>query len=213
MNLLEEFGAGYINERCNNAVFLHPEGWTGMYLEGTLTSGVRVRKIEGYVGRLSVSDETLPCDFFEGLHVFNVPELGWRSALNGRAMMYLSHAGGYGRGVRPGNNLRVEYSQMTQSFIGRGGVSSNYLSRTDVRAKIATTPEHLTLAEGLALMREGTHAGFSISPTLAVTASDDEEVGILYVRTTPVGTVNLSSGAISASISIPSLNISGANAA
>lgn len=213
MNLLEEFGAGYINERCNNAVFLHPEGWTGMYLEGNLTSGVRVRKIEGYVGRLSVSEETLPCDFFTGLQVFDVPDLGWRSALNGRAMMYLYYAGGYGRGIRPGSNLRIDYSDMTQSFIGHGGVSSNYLSRTDVRAKLVTTPEHLTLAEGLALMREGTHAGFSISPSLAVTASDNEEVGIVYVRTTPVGTVDLSSGTISASINIPSLNISGAIAA
>ena len=213
MNLLEEFGAEYINDRCNNAVFLHPEGWTGMYLDGSLTSGVRVRKIEGYVGRLSVSEETLPCDFFTGLQVFDVPELGWRSALNGRAMMYLSHGGGYGRGVRPGNNLLVNYSQMTQAFISHGGVSSNYLSRTDVRAKLASTPEYLTLAEGLALIREGTHAGFAISPSLAVTASDNEEVGILYVRTTPVGTVNLSSGAISASINIPSLNISGVNAA
>lgn len=108
MNIIQEFGSRYINERCADSVFLHPDGWVGMFIRADPErERVSVKKIQGTVGRISVSDEELHYDFFHSLSVFNIPELGWRAGLNGRALLYYSHTGGYGRGIRPGRNVRA----------------------------------------------------------------------------------------------------------
>lgn len=206
MNLMQEFGPRYVNDRSRGAVFVHPEGWTGIMEQAYDNGEVEVTKVEGNVGRLSVEKIMLPHDYFTGLKVFDVPELGWRTAQNGRMLVHLRQSSGYSRGVSPRNNLITEYSDMTQYMFENRAVSQAYYQRQDVMAKLITTPEYLTLADGIKQMREGEIASFAMSPILAACATDDENVANLYVRTRVVGTINLLDGSINTSVSLPNLN-------
>lgn len=205
MNLMQEFGPRYVNDRSRGAVFVHPEGWTGIMEQAFDNGEVDVTKVEGNIGRLSVEKITLPHDYFTGLKVFDVPELGWRTAQNGRVLVHLRQSAGYSRGVAPRNNLITEFSDMTQYMFENRAVSSAYYQRQDVQAKLITSPVYLTLSTGLQLLREGEIASFAISPILAVCATDDESIANLYVRTRVVGTINLTTGSINTTVSLPNL--------
>lgn len=201
MNLIQEHGPNYFYERCRGSIFIHPDGWVGTVVNAG-QEDVLVKKIEGNVGKLSVSETSLPADFFSSLAVFDVPELGWRTALNGRVLTYYGRLNSYSRGVSPGRTVSCSHSDMTYHMMENRAVSRSYFERYDVQAKMITTPDYLTLAEGCGQMREGTIASFAMGPHLAVSASDEDNIGILYVRYTAVGTVNLREATLSADVNI-----------
>ena len=168
-------------------MFRDPEGRPS-FVETAGRSGVTVKSIVGNVGKLSTHTHSLPHEFFTGLEVFAVPELGWRGCQSGRFLARLErNNASYARGLTFGN-LRTYHHPLTNSMMNEGALSSGYYSQRGVMTKLVFDQEYLTLAEGLAQMRDGEALSFVVSPNMAVVAENDESAGI-YLGQRRIGTV------------------------
>lgn len=204
MNLVQEHGYGYFNDRFRDSVFRHPDGWVGIVKQANNANDVTITKVEGVVGRLSPTEVVIEAAFFTSLAVFDVPEVGYRTAAEGRYVAYVDHRSGSNRGVSA-RNTTWSMSPMTEQMGFDRAVSISYFGRADVKAALICTPIYTQLHKGAAAMLAGEIAGFALSSATAVTATDNPEMGLIYLRGRAAGTLNLSTLEISTTISNLSL--------
>lgn len=200
-NLLQSLGRDYFNQRFEGSMFIAADGRPSyvIHAPSSARDKVTVKSISGNVGRLSTSQHDMDADFFSGMEVFRVPELGWRSVQDGRYLTYMSRNNrSYSRGVAF-SNLRHHPHSLSIAMQNESYISESYYTQHGVLATLVMKPEYLTLAEGLAGLREGNLLSFAMSPNMMVVA-ESEEAGSLYLGMSRVGSVSFD-GTINCNIS------------
>lgn len=190
MNLLEQHGAATYNSRIAGAFIRHSEGWVGILGQCEDGTNIKVTKVEGKIGKLSTEDVYLRPDFLPNLAALGTPDLGYRTAAEGRLLVYITNAGGYNRGI--GNaNANMTYSNMSYDMFEARALSSSYYSRPDVRAMLVHNPEYLDFHTGAAAMSTGDLASFAINSYVALSSTANPLEAALEVRGQVVGRVAL----------------------
>lgn len=190
MNIIQEMGRDYFNQRCAGGIFLSPEGITNYVVEANTTSVV-CKQISGDVGKLKTESRTYPHDHFTSFNLFRVPELGWRSAMDGRIIVrYTRNNTRYERAVCQ-RNLITEVHPLMATLIDQQAVSPTYYQQQGVQAKMIAEPGYIPMVEGLERMRSGELLAFAVTPHVAVAAESDDRA-IIYFGSTPAGTADLS---------------------
>ena len=183
-NLLQSLGRDYFDSRCEGSMFFGPGGSPSSILRASRDNynQVIIKSYTGKIGRITTEQAELEADFFSGLEVLRTPELGWRTALDGKYLAFLSRNNrGYTRGVT-GANLTTNLHPMSMSLIEDGEISNSYFENLGVQTKLVMEPDYLTLAEGMASMREGNILSFAMSASMALVVESDEAASLLLGR-------------------------------
>lgn len=199
-NLVEELGRGYFLERLRGSMFFKDKD-TPAIITGANSEGVEVTTFSGQVGRISKQNEVLPNAFFKDQAMLAVPPLGWRSAMKGRALVFLSRLGRrtYTRGVGT-HNLHSDMHPMSQFLIDKGALSYNYLTKPGTLTMLVMKPEYMPLSEGIKAIFKGEILSFAASPNIAIAPSSDKELSIYFNRN-KVGVID-GNGNVNCKISI-----------
>lgn len=192
MSIIRDMGRQYFYSKFAGAVVLSPDGKAGCIDTASTydeDGNVCVISSTGTLGKARRNVIPVPPDYFDSLEKFNVPDLGWRSAAEGRYMAYFQRPQ---RTYRKGLHVRdLQVTQMahTTQLINSGNLSGMFFSRDYIVARMLCEPEFMPLADGLAAMNSSDIMGFALSNKLAVGPSDRDDTYILYYEEFPVGTV------------------------
>ena len=133
-------------------------------------------------GRVSsqVETKTVPASFFSDMGVFGLPELGWRATAAGKMLVYHQKSDTtYHRGTC----VRVLSSTVSgfSRWLASAGDITIPTETTEIKvAHSILNPTFHTMAEGLALIREGRLASFAINHKLAVTPNPEGNFDLWY---------------------------------
>lgn len=190
MNIIQEMGRDYFNQRCAGGIFLSPEGIANYVVEAN-TQSVVCKQMTGEVGKLKTEQRIYPHDHFTSFNLFRVPELGWRAAMDGRILVrYTRNNTRYERAVCQ-RNVVTEIHPLMATLIDTAAVSATYYQQQGVQAKMIAEPGFLTMADGLERMRSGEILSFVVTPHVVVAAESDDRA-VIYFGTTPAGIADLS---------------------
>lgn len=196
-NLIQQFSLDYFMARFQNTVLLGPNGNPCYISEGN-SSSIVTKEVTGTIGKLRTETVRIPHDFFTDMTVFKTPELGWRTAAQGRLAVFLSRNNrGYNRGINLGSLTRW-ISPLTVQLMEDGLVSNTYYEQSGVKTKLVFDADYLTLAEGMRKMSEGELLSFAVSPRIMVAAAGESHAD-LYFSENRVGRV-LMNGTIQCNI-------------
>lgn len=189
MNLVEELGRRYFAERFDGSFFKGPDGSTCI-VAGLGNDGILANKVAGTVSKPALDSTEIPNDFFVDMSVFATPELGWRSAAQGKYLAFFSRNNrSYHRGTSHGN-LHRDISPLSYWAAETGALNLPTYNKEATTAKLVMEPEYLSLTEGLAKLAEGELLSFCISANMAVFPEEEEMLALMF-NNRKVGTVNL----------------------
>lgn len=201
-NLIEELGYNRFRQKFGGSFFYDDDNVPSQVVslaENELgVIQVRCTSVSGPVSAIRVSDKVLPAAFFTGLATFKTPKLGWRSGYGGKLLAYLERDNrSYHRGISP-NNLRVNWSPMSQWLMRTSNFNFNLTSNK--LCALALTPTFVPFAEGIEAMRRGDMLSFAASPEVAVVPGEEGRLNIMFRQ--KVGGFVMADGTIEATTSI-----------
>lgn len=197
-NLIESVGVDYFNRRFSGSYFLDQNDNPAIVVTAGGDATVAT-VLKGTSNRMMEDTAEIPNDYFTDLSKFSVPRLGWRTAAQGKYLVYMSRNNrSYHRGLSAGN-LNVKLSPMTQWLV-RSNNFRNTIGKNK-QALLAMKPEFIPFAEGVEKMRRGEILSFAASHIVAVSPDVDEKFAIFF-REKKVGEV-LPNGTLS--FTIPSV--------
>lgn len=202
MNLIKELSVGYFQERFGGCMFFDPDK-KASYIDTSRSwhkNEVGIITVSGTASKPVTEEAVLPYDFFTGLEVFGVPNLGWRSAAQGRYMVYMSRNNrAYHRGVSR-EVLQRWLSPATQFLIDTDNISEDYYTRVATTTSMVMQPEYVPFTEGVSMLKRGELFSFCTSANLAVIPDVGDDLAI-YFNSNRVGSVK-SNGQIDCTIPV-----------
>lgn len=136
-------------------------------------SVVKIRLSHRVNNKVVASDKVVPADLFADSSIFNVPELGYRHAHNGKWLVFMRrNNSSYVRGLST-RNLNIFESQFT-SYLRSINQVSEFLTE-DETVNLVMEPTFVPLNKGIQLMLEGKLLSFAASSTVAVVPSHDSD--------------------------------------
>lgn len=189
-NLVQELGREYFLQRFKGTFFKGPDDATCIMRRHPGDGEAEVDKIVGTVNKPEIESILVPDEFFSDMRVFATPELGWRSAAQGKYLARLNRNNtSYHRGVAS-QNIGRNVSDLTMWLANEGVISLSYYAREATLAKLVMEPEYLSLSEGLTKIGSGEILSFCISANMAVFAEGEEDMALMF-NANKVGTINL----------------------
>lgn len=190
MNIIQATSTNYFRSKFGGALFFGPDGSPCVIphadmggINGyTFTDEHKVRaySLSGTAEKPAKKELIIEPDFFDSMERFDVPELGWRTAAEGRIMMHITRATrSYKKGVCL-DALQVEVAPHSSELMDTGNISRDYYNRPTTRALMILSPNYKSMEEGLAAMNDGSIMGFAVSNKLAVLPSAGEHYNIAY---------------------------------
>lgn len=196
MNLVQQVGAEYFSSRFGGCIFVGPND-KPHYIEGvSVRRTVNCKEAESHKQLKNVE---LPFDFFSTFKFLAVPELGWRSADDGRVLLRYSRDNkSYTRGITL-KNVSREYAEHTEYMFGMGKLNKKDIEAPSFIASTVVQPEHLSMSDGVEAMKNGKIMAFTNSASVAVVPESDSLFNIYcgsthVANTTPEGEITLVSG-------------------
>lgn len=201
-NLIESFGGlSRFYDKFDGSMFKDADGDSLLvsrtrhdYADQSLVACKKIKLTAS--GRVSsqVETKTVPVDFFSDMGVFGLPELGWRATAAGKMLVYHQKSDTtYHRGTC----VRVLSSTVSgfSRWLASTGDINIPTETTEIKvAHSILNPTFHTMAEGLALIREGRLASFAINHKLAVTPNPAGNFDLWY-KLSLAGTIT-ESGAV-----------------
>ena len=198
MNIVEQVGAEYFSGRFAGCIFVGPNG-NPHYIDGVMNPRSGLVNCKEVETPKSVRNTAIPFDFFESFKFLSMPEVGWRSAEDGRVMVRLQRNNtSYTRGITLKNVLK-EYAEHTEYMFNMGKISKKDVELGSYLATLVTRPSHLSMQEGVDAMNKGKLMAFTNSAHVAVVPESDSVYNILCNSThvanvSPEGEVSVLEG-------------------
>lgn len=194
--MVQELGLDYFRTRFSGAFFLDDEENVCIIdSDRRITDrrdeandrydgyNIPVTKLGGTAEKPTVEPIVMPSAWFDGMHRFAYPQLGYREAANGKVLVNFSRNNrSYQRGISKQNLVR-DTAIHTAYMYDTGNVSSEYYTRPSTTALLIFKPTFTSLADGLAKMNEEQIMSFVLSPNLAVVHNlqeDSDNYNILF---------------------------------
>lgn len=181
MSLIDRLGMDGFISKYQGSFFKDEAGVTCIVLGVGRTLGtVKVQRVGGTANKPTVEEVEMSHEFFVDMSTFATPPLGWRVAAQGRYLVRLErNNNSCHRGTSAGNVNRTIH-EMTNWFARNQGMSLDYYSRETVLAKLVMEPAYLSLAEGLAYIKQGKIVSFAVNELIAVAPDTDSTYHILF---------------------------------
>lgn len=185
-NLIEKYGPSWVQNKFHGSYFRY-NNMPAKMLEvvgDEVVAQVALRK-SGGVERKVIR---VPASYFPTSEVFNVPELGYRHAQEGRWLAFISrNNSSYHRGLSA-SNIRVVESSHTE-YLRMNRVPVKSLNDSEL-CNVIMDPNFIPFHKGIKLMLDGKIMSFAASPTIAVVPDHSGEGLIVRMCSKEIGTVS-----------------------
>lgn len=178
MNLVQSFGDSYFSGRFGGAFFLTAEGIPAI-IRSAGRSVVDCVQCEGTVEAPKMKEVMIPHSYFNDMKMFDIPNMGWRSAGRGRFLAYIERQSqGYRRGTTR-DNLSIGVAPITAALEECGTLDVTNYTRETAVARMLLAPVFTPFTEGVRDIAAGRIVSFAVSHNIAVYAQDDESMAIM----------------------------------
>lgn len=168
-NLIDDLGINYVNDGnvgLVGALLFHNN------LPHQITrirgDGIETVRYSGNMAKPSMEEVILPTNLLDkGFESLAHPDLGYRTAANGKLLLEFRQQQSFRRGLQLGE-IKIRYPPVTQYIADRFDIDLRYYNRGEVKALATIEPCFMSLAEGLQRVKDRDIFVFAISPKLAV---------------------------------------------
>lgn len=185
MSIIKTTSKDWFSRKFCSAVLFSPsgepcvlphEGMVGLgYPSFNIDGKVRAFVLTGTPEKSSKKEIFIDPEYFDDMDKFKVPDLGWRTAADGRVLAHFSrNPRTYKKGVCV-DALQCTFAPHTFELMHTGNISRDYYSRPAVKAHMVMSPTFIPLSEGLRRMNEGEIMSFAVSSNLAICPSADDD--------------------------------------
>lgn len=194
-NLVDQYGPDWFNNKFGSTMFRY-KGVPCRVIEATSrtvkrkqVNEVMCRAVTRTNGELQAANIRLPATEFSNPDMFSSGELGYRSLLNGKYLVYVRRNNtSYARGMSL-RNLVYQESALTSFLVNEGLLA--FTPTEDEQHLMVMEPSFLPIRRGIRLMLEGKIASFAASPTIAVVPSTEADDLVVLFCDKQIGTVSV----------------------
>lgn len=180
-NLIDDLGLQYVNEGLVGALLFHNN--IPHQIQEVGRTAISTIRFSGSMAKpIQNSGVALPTNLLDkGFEALSHPDLGYRTAANGRVLIELRQHQSFKRGLQLGE-LMVNIPPVSKYIAERFSIDLKYYSRPDVRAVGVVEDCFLPLAKGLEMVKQGEIFLFAVNSRLAVIPSSrsKEYLEIVY---------------------------------
>lgn len=166
-NLVDDLGIQYVNEGLVGALLFHNN--TPHQIQEIGRTAISTIRFSGSMAKpVQTSGVNLPTALLDkGFEALAHPDLGYRTAANGRVLLELRQQQSFKRGLQLGE-IVVNLPPVSKYIADRFSIDLKYYTRADVKAVGVTEECFIPLAKGLEMIKQGEIFLFAVNSRLAV---------------------------------------------